>query len=99
MKKSKAQNPRINVEISAQKLEELNQLIEMSGCSSKKDFFNNLIVLYKWMIRKKKDGKHIGAFKDGNYIELEMPIFDVAAYEQPQSIATGDYEPHRSVAV
>ena len=70
------QNARINIEITNAKLKELEILIEESGCSTKKEFFNNLVVLYKWFRKKRKEGNQIGAFKNGQYIELEMPIFD-----------------------
>jgi len=68
-------NKRINIEFSDTKLEELKTFKELSGCSTMKEFFRNLITLFKWALLKKQNGAKIGSFKDGAFCELEMPIF------------------------
>lgn len=72
--------PRVNIEFSPEKYNEFKLLIEESGCSTQKEFFNSVVTLYKWMKKKRKEGRHVGAFKDGMFIELDMPILDCEPY-------------------
>ena len=66
---------RINLELNPAQVEELKILMEVSGCSTMKEFFNNLMTFYKWALLKRRDGREIGSFKNGGFKELEMPIF------------------------
>lgn len=71
--------PRLNIEISKEKSEEILKLMEISGVTTRKDLFNNALTLLKWALRQKQGGKVIGALSDDDhFIELDMPIFENA---------------------
>ncbi|MBU1343883.1 MAG: hypothetical protein KKE44_02785 [Proteobacteria bacterium] len=68
---------RINFELSELKVAELKQLFNISCCATLKEFFINLMLLYKWVLLKKASGKKVGCLdEDGTFHELEMPILD-----------------------
>ena len=71
---------RIQIEIDKEKYDELQQLLEKTGTRTMKDFFNNAVTLLKWAIRKRSEGATIAAINEAQktFVELEMPILDVA---------------------
>lgn len=68
---------RIQLEISEERLIELEKLMEESGLKTKKDFLNYSISFLEWGIEERKNGNIIASLneKEKTYKELWMPIF------------------------
>lgn len=70
---------RFQVEIDADQMEELKQLMELGGIPTNKDLFNNALTLFKWAARVKQQGLAICSVDEESKTirELEMPALDV----------------------
>lgn len=57
-------------------MRELDQLMKLSGVSTKKEFVNSALTLLKWAINQRRAGRIIGSIDErkDSYRELEMPI-------------------------
>jgi hypothetical protein len=68
--------PRIQFELSDDKVRELEELMKESGIRTKKDLFNNALTLLEWAIDEKRAGRTIASIdeKEKRYKELVMPV-------------------------
>lgn len=82
---------RIQIELSAQKYAEFEQLLKDCGFETKKDFFNNVMTLLKWAVRHVKEGHSVAAVDDGNkrYFELQMPFLEHVASTAAEKVREG----------
>ncbi len=81
------ENLRIQIDVSPQKLAELEELMRLCGITTKKDLINNALTLLQWAVRQVRNGRTIASIdeKEGRYRELEMPILSAAAGERAES--------------
>lgn len=65
---------RIQVEMSDQKLEELDELMREADIRTRKDLINRALSLLKWYMGEKAENRIIASVdeKNGNYKELVM---------------------------
>jgi len=79
---------RLQIELSRDKLDDIERLRIECGFDTKKDLFNNAVTLLKWAARHAKDGHAIAAVDNGEkrYFELEMPFL---LHLAPQPVNAG----------
>jgi len=74
-------NIRIQLDVSPQKLAEIEELMRDCGITKKSEIINNALTLFKWAVGAIKNGRTIASVdeKNGKYRDLEMPILSNAA--------------------
>jgi hypothetical protein len=95
-KRSKQQmdNLRIQIDVSPEKLAELEELMQVCGVKTKKELINNALVLLQWAVRQVRSGRTVASVdeKEKRYRDLEMPILSTAAGKKwegsPQRLAS-----------
>jgi hypothetical protein len=72
---------RLQVELEAAQMEELEKLADLGGLRTKKDLLNNALTLLKWAARQKTEGSVIQSVNrsEGTVKELEMPFLETLA--------------------
>jgi hypothetical protein len=72
---------RIQFELSEEKLNELESLMEETGVRTKKDLFNNALTLLEWAIAERKAGRIIASVdeKENKYKEIVMPVLSASS--------------------
>jgi hypothetical protein len=67
---------RVQLDMSEEKVQEIEKIMNESGVKTKKEFFNLAISLLKWAIQQKKDGNIIASVdeKKDKYKELMLPV-------------------------
>jgi hypothetical protein len=75
---SVASGARLQIELSPQKLTQLEELMESTGLATKKDLINNALTLLTWAVRETKNGRMIVSL-DGEskqYKEILLPALE-----------------------
>jgi hypothetical protein len=74
---------RLQIDITEERLREIERLMDECGFSSKKEFFDNAVTLLKWAVRRSKEGNLIASVneQENKWRELQMP-FLVRAHER-----------------
>ncbi len=72
---------RIQLDLPADKVQELEVLMEQAKISTKKDLINNALTLLEWAINERKTGRVIASINEKTmlYKELVMPILSAVA--------------------
>lgn len=72
---------RIQFELSEERLNELESLMEETGVRTKKDLFNNALTLLEWAIAERKAGRIIASVdeKENKYKEIVMPVLSAGS--------------------
>lgn len=67
---------RIQFELSAARVKELEALMREIGVSTRKDLFNNALTLLEWAVKERRAGNSIASVDEHNkrYKELVMPV-------------------------
>jgi metal-responsive CopG/Arc/MetJ family transcriptional regulator len=67
---------RIQFELPAARVKELEALMKEIGVSTRKDLFNNALTLLEWAVKEKRVGNSIASVDEKNkrYKELVMPV-------------------------
>ncbi len=81
---------RIQLELSGERVRELEALMEESGVRTKKEFFNNALTLMEWAIKERKAGRILASVdeQEKRYREIVMPILS-AVQPEPSSVRGG----------
>jgi hypothetical protein len=68
---------RILLEFPEDKIKKLDELMEKTGVTSKKEYFNNALTLLEWAIEIREHNEIVASVnrKAGKFSELRMPIF------------------------
>jgi hypothetical protein len=74
-------NLRIQIDVSPQKLAELEELMTLCGIKTKKELINNALTLLQWAVKQVRNGRSVASIdeNEGRFRELEMPILSAAA--------------------
>jgi len=82
-----ADTVRLQVEISAAQLAELENLRKLGGLKTKRELWDTAFTLLKWAVRKKQAELSIGSLNetDGGFMELEMPFLEHCASRTPSN--------------
>jgi hypothetical protein len=69
---------RIQIDLSQERFEKFNQMMNDCNLDTKKDLFNNALTLLAWAIEELKAGNHIASYNKGtgDIETIHMPIFD-----------------------
>ena len=84
--------PRLQIDVTAQQVKDIEALMEKCGVNTKKELFNNAFVLLDWAVGEREKGNLIASINEAaeKYRELQMPILNhvVKRYEE-QRFAAG----------
>ena len=72
---------KLSIIIDEDKKKQLEDLMADSGIKTKKDLFENAILLMKWMIEEKKLGRSVGSMKGDHIREISIPALDIKQKE------------------
>ena len=77
---------RFQLDISDDRLKEIEELMALTNTATKKEFVNCAITLLKWAIRQRQLGKSVASYDDqtDKIKELAMPILDAVRPEEDQ---------------
>lgn len=69
-------NIRVQFELPSSVVEDLKELMEDTGISTRRELFNNALTLFEWAIKQRRLGHVIGSLDEDNnqYRELQMPV-------------------------
>jgi hypothetical protein len=69
---------RIQIDLPEDRYHEIDNLIEQCGFSTKKEFFDNNITLFKWAVRQAMKGLSVASVDERRklYTELQMPFLE-----------------------
>ena len=71
---------RLQFEMPEEKLKELDQLVAATGASTRKEYVNHALTLFKWAVKEIREGKTIASIdEDESVTELVMPLLQNAA--------------------
>ena len=71
---------KIQFDLPAKRVEEIEKLMELTRTATRKDYFNNALTLLEWAIRERYMGNTIASVDEqkGKIKELVMPILNAA---------------------
>ena len=66
---------RLQFELPAERVKELDELLERTGLKTRVNLFNHALTLFEWAVRERESGRIIASMDEetGRYKELEMP--------------------------
>lgn len=75
---------RIQIEVDEDRLKDMESLMQECGIRTKKDLINNAYTLFKWAVKKRKEGCEIVAVDNTNnrLVELDMPALSSVKRQQ-----------------
>ncbi len=67
---------RVQLDLSTERLEQLERLMEEADFSTRKDLFNNALSLLQWAVKEARRGRSIASVdeKTERFTELNMPF-------------------------
>ena len=66
---------RVQLDLPAEKVEELEQIMAITGVATRKDLFENALTLFAWAVDQRKAGRILASIDecDEGYREVVMP--------------------------
>ena len=79
---------RLTIELSTDRVKEIEALMARCRISTKKELFNNALTLFEWAVRESSRGNQIASVneREQKYRELQMPTLAAAASSAAESI-------------
>jgi len=70
--------PRLQIELSPEKLRQLEELMESTGLVTKKDLVNNALTLLTWAVRETRNGRKIVSLDEHTkqYRDILLPALE-----------------------
>lgn len=81
---------RLQVEMTKERLAAIDQLTEITGMGTRKEFLDNALTLLAWAIRERQKGRTIASVsEDGqSFREVMMPCLDMELLHHEKAKAT-----------
>lgn len=81
--KSSVETRRLQLDLSAQRIKEVDQLSELVGVKTRREFVDQAIVFFAWALSERQQGRLIGSIDEdsGGYREVVLPAFASIRYE------------------
>ena len=82
---------RIQLNMSEKRVKEVELLMEQTGISTKKDFFNTALALLEWAIKERQHNRIIASIDEdeGDYKELLIPALNAVTKQiWPEPVVT-----------
>lgn len=81
--KSSVETRRLQLDLSAQRIKEVDQMSELTGVKTRREFVDQAIVFFAWAISERQKGRLIGSIDEdsGGYREVVLPAFASIRYE------------------
>ena len=72
---------RVQLDVLKSRLEELDDLMSVTGIETRKDLINNALVFFEWAVSEKKTGRIVASIDEATqkYKEIVMPALEHAA--------------------
>ncbi|WP_447067264.1 hypothetical protein [Vibrio alginolyticus] len=80
---------RVQFDLTEDKVKEIEEIMEKSGMSSRKDVFNTALTLLEWAIEESERGHDIAAINrsEREFFSLRMPVLESAKKKQQTALA------------
>lgn len=80
---------RVQFDLTEDKVNEIQEIMDKSGMSSRKDVFNTALTLLEWAIDESEQGHDIAAIDRAKkeFFSLRMPVLDTAKKKQRAAMA------------
>ena len=77
---------RVQLDLSAERVEQLDRLAGEAGFSTRKDLFNNAFALLQWAVKEARRGRAIASVdeKAERFTELNMPFLSELSHRAEQ---------------
>jgi hypothetical protein len=87
VEKRRAAVVRVQLDLPAQRIDEINRIMARTGMTTRKEFFDNALTLFEWAVNERARGKIIGAISpdESSYKELVMPTLACVHHEKDQA--------------
>ena len=78
---------RVQLDLPEERVNELDQIMQETGLSTRKDLINQALTLFQWALRERQAGRMIGSVDEANqrYKELSMPALEHGAKAPSES--------------
>jgi hypothetical protein len=69
---------RVQLDLHPSKVEEIERFMDLADISTRKQYFDYALTVFKWALSQAREGRTIAALdtENGNYRELSMPPLD-----------------------
>lgn len=77
---------RVQLDLPAERVEQLDRLAGEAGFSTRKDLFNNALALLQWAVKEARRGRAIASVDEANdrFTELNMPFLSDLSHQAAQ---------------
>lgn len=77
---------RVQLDLPADKVEQLDKLAREAGFATRKELFNNALTLLQWAVKETRRGRSIASVDEANerFTELHMPFLTGLSQQAPQ---------------
>ena len=72
---------RVQLDLPEERVNELDQIMQETGLTTRKDLINQALTLFQWALRERQAGRMVASVDESNkrYKELFMPALERAA--------------------
>jgi hypothetical protein len=80
---------RIQLELPAERLQELEQLMQQTDLDTKKDLLNSALTLFEWAVKERQAGRTLASIDEQTqrYREIVLPALERAAAKKDKQSA------------
>lgn len=74
---------RVQLDLSTERVDQLDRLVGEAGFSTRKDLFNNALALLQWAVKEARRGRAIASVDEANdrFTELNMPFLSELSHQ------------------
>lgn len=74
---------RVQLDLSTERVDQLDRLVSEAGFSTRKDLFNNALALLQWVVKETRRGRAIASVDEANdrFTELNMPFLSELSHQ------------------
>lgn len=71
-------NPRVQLELSEERLGQLKNIMDLCEIKTQKDLFNNALALFEWAVKQRQRGRMIASVDEADmrFREMSMPSLE-----------------------
>jgi hypothetical protein len=85
--RSKSAQVRVQLDLPADRITELEELMAKTGVTTRKDLFENALTLFEWAVNQRAQGRNIASVcaDEESYRELVMPALAYVKHDAKNS--------------
>lgn len=79
---------RVQLDLSAERVAQLDRLVGEAGFSTRKELFNNALALLQWAVKEARRGRTIASVDEANdrFTELNMPFLSDVSHQAAERL-------------